>query len=237
MTATQKLRNLVKQQVRRMENRGYRIAPEVKEKIKSGKYQALKSIQRNKYKKLYESSTSEIEGKIVGGTEKRRYERKEAARKSAQTRYINKNISVVTNTASREEAEAELYDRDWERQRRKQDEQDRLNAELYAQGRIAYDSISNLIEQYPTPGSKMLANAFRSEISKYGQDKVIKAMGDAPQTFIDTAQQIIYYEDESAAIHSALVSFFEVITGTILSTEESKEMGETMDQMTDFGSF
>ena len=54
LTATQKLRKLVQQQVRRMEQRGYRVDTSLKEKIKTGKYQTLKSIQKNKYKKLYE---------------------------------------------------------------------------------------------------------------------------------------------------------------------------------------
>lgn len=85
-TATQRLRKLVQQQVRRMENRGYRIDTELKEKIKTGKYQTLQSIRKNKYAKLYEGSSAEIDTNIVPGSQFRRYERKVSAEKGAQTR-------------------------------------------------------------------------------------------------------------------------------------------------------
>ena len=48
LTPAQKLRSLVQQQVRRMEKRGYRIDSALKEKIKTGKYQTLKSIKKRR---------------------------------------------------------------------------------------------------------------------------------------------------------------------------------------------
>ena len=265
LTATQKLRKLVQQQVRRMEQRGYRIDTSLKEKIKTGKYQTLKSIQKNKYKKLYESSSSEIEGKIVSGEQKRSYERSESAKRSAVTRKLKREqrehdkrvYKEAYDRAEREsgydeaewtEADERSYrewqrrqqeheeDEEWKRKRRERDRKERRLAELYDEGRIAYDNIYDLIGEYPTPGSKMLSNALRSEISKYGEEKVIQAMGTAPSTFIETAQMIIYYEEESSAIHSALVSFIEVITGVIVNGELAQDIGETMDEMTDMGS-
>lgn len=246
LTATQKLRKLVQQQVRRMEHRGYRVDTSLKEKIKTGKYQTLKSIQKNKYKKLYESSSSEIEGKIVSGEEKRSYERSEAAKRAGETRKLKREqrehdkrvFQEAYDRAERQRRERELAEEEeWERKRREQDRKERRLAELYNEGRIAYDNIYDLIGEYPTPGSKMLSNALRSEISKYGEEKVIQAMGTAPSTFIETAQMIIYYEEESSAIHSALVSFIEVITGVIVNGELAQDIGETMDEMTDMGSF
>ena len=247
LTATQKLRKLVQQQVRRMEHRGYRVDTSLKEKIKTGKYQALKSIQKNKYKKLYESSSSEIEGKIVSGEEKRSYERSESAKRSAVTRKLKREqrehdkrvFQEAYDRAERQRREKELEeeeDEEWERKRRERDRKARRLAELYDEGRIAYDNIYDLIGEYPTPGSKMLSNTLRSEISKYGEEKVIQAMGTAPSTFIETAQMIIYYEEESSAIHSALVNFIEVITGVIVNGELAQDIGETMDEMTDMGS-
>ena len=227
LTATQKLRKLVQQQVRRMEQRGYRVDTSLKEKIKTGKYQTLKSIQKNKYKKLYESSSSEIEGKIVSGEQKRSYERSESAKRSSLTRKLKREQRRQQERKEEEE---------WERKRRERDRKERRLAELYDEGRIAYDNIYDLIGEYPTPGSKMLSNALRSEISKYGEEKVIQAMGTAPSSFIETAQMIIYYEEESSAIHSALVNFIEVITGVIMNGELAQDIGETMDEMTDMGS-
>lgn len=245
LTATQKLRKLVQQQVRRMEHRGYRVDTSLKEKIKTGKYQTLKSIQKNKYKKLYESSSSEIEGKIVTGEKKLSYERSESAKRAAETRKLKREqrehdkrvYQEAYDEAERQRRERELAEEEeWERKRREQDRKERRLAELYNEGRIAYDNIYDLIGEYPTPGSKMLSNALRSEISKYGEEKVIQAMGTAPSTFIETAQMIIYYEEESSAIHSALVSFIEVITGVIVNGELAQDIGETMDEMTDMGS-
>ena len=245
LTATKKLRKLVQQQVRRMEHRGYRVDTSLKEKIKTGKYQTLKSIQKNKYKKLYESSSSEIEGKIVSGEEKRSYERSESAKRSAVTRKLKREqrehdkrvFQEAYDRAERQRREKELAEEEeWERKRREQDRKERRLAELYNEGRIAYDNIYDLIGEYPTPGSKMLSNTLRSEISKYGEEKVIQAMGTAPSTFIETAQMIIYYEEESSAIHSALVNFIEVITGVIVNGELAQDIGETMDEMTDMGS-
>lgn len=246
LTATQKLRKLVQQQVRRMEHRGYRVDTSLKEKIKTGKYQTLKSIQKNKYKKLYESSSSEIEGKIVSGEKKRSYERSESAKRSAVTRKLKREqrehdksvFQEAYDRAERQRREKELAEEEeWERKRREQDRKERRLAELYNEGRIAYDNIYDLIGEYPTPGSKMLSNALRSEISKYGEEKVIQAMGTAPSSFIETAQMIIYYEEESSAIHTALVNFIEVITGVIVNGELAQDIGETMDEMTDMGSF
>lgn len=245
LTATQKLRKLVQQQVRRMERRGYRVDTSLKEKIKTGKYQTLKSIQKNKYKKLYESSSSEIEGKIVSGEKKLSYERSESAKRAAETRKLKREqrehdkrvFQEAYDRAERQRRERELAEEEeWERKRREQDRKERRLAELYNEGRIAYDNIYDLIGEYPTPGSKMLSNALRSEISKYGEEKVIQAMGTAPSSFIETAQMIIYYEEESSAIHSALVSFIEVITGVIVNGELAQDIGETMDEMTDMGS-
>lgn len=234
LTATQKLRKLVQQQVRRMEHRGYRVDTSLKEKIKTGKYQTLKSIQKNKYKKLYESSSSEIEGKIVSGEEKRSYERSESAKRATETRRSRRAQQDLDRR--KYDTDRDTEQEEWERKRREQDRKERRLAELYNEGRIAYDNIYDLIGEYPTPGSKMLSDALRSEISKYGEEKVIQAMGTAPSTFIETAQTIIYYEEESSAIHSALVSFIEVITGVIVNGELAQDIGETMDEMTDMGS-
>lgn len=254
LTATQKLRKLVKQQVRRMEQRGYRVDTSLKEKIKTGKYQTLKSIQKNKYKKLYESSSSEIEGKIVSGEQKRSYERSESAKRASLTRKLKReqreHDKRVYQEAyeqwfrdwqrRQEEREADEEQRkaeeEWERKRRERDERERRLAYLYEEGKIAYDNIYSLMENYPGPGAKILSEALKSEIAQYGEEKVIQAMGTAPRSFVETAQMIIYYEDEPSAIHRALVNFIEVITGVIVNGELAKDIGDAMDEMTDMGS-
>ena len=76
-----------------------------------------------------------------------------------------------------------------------------------------------------------------SEINKYGRDKVLQAMSYAPDSMVAYAQQIAFYEDGADAIHSAILAFVDIITGTIQSAEEAMEMGETLDEMTDFQTF
>ena len=102
---TQHERKLVQQQIRRMEERGYRIPAEVKQKIKIGKYQTLHSYHRDDYKKLYSVATGEIEGKIVLGTEYRAYERKIATEKAAETRKQNEERKIQeTKTQTNQQA-------------------------------------------------------------------------------------------------------------------------------------
>lgn len=249
-SATQKLRKLVQQQVRRMEKRGYRIGSEIKEKIKTGKYQTLKSLQRNKYEKLYKQSSSEIEGKIVGGEQKRTYERRESARRASETRRYRRQLREREQRPYREqyddawedydygqtyeESEDEDYYIEWKRERRRQDEQDRREADLYSEGEIVYNQIKELIDKFPTDGSRYLSNVLRSEISRFGESKVIEAIGTAPEFFIQNAQVVFYDSDSNADnIHTALRQIAELITGTIVNASDSKAMGETMDQMTD----
>ena len=276
-TKTQQLRKLVQQQVRRMENRGYRIDDAVKEKIKSGKYQTLQSLRRNRYEKLYSSASAEIDSKIVSGTKKRSYERKEVARRAAETRRLNRYVKRRDWLEQRKETPEERRDREsyhdqsyydedyeqeweeqhkepeygydeeyevtpyeeekWREQRRLQDERDREQARRYSEGEITYNQITTLIDKYPTPGAKALNRALVSEIGKFGRDKVLQAMSYAPDTMIAYAQQIAFYEDGADAIHSAILAFVDIITGTIQSAEEAMEMGETLDQMTDFQTF
>lgn len=232
-TATQKLRKLVQQQVRRMESRGYRIDAEVKQKIKTGKYQTLKSLQRDKYKKLYEKSTSEIEGKIVSGTEKRTQERKESAIRAAQTRQQAKRPDVRWGEAE-PLSEDEVQVR-WEEERRKQDERDRERAEDIYEGKIVLAQVKALIDLYPTPGSMYLNNLLLSEISKYGEDNVVISLAQAPDYYIEAARLICYYEEDSDKIHEALHDFADMIRGTVTSASDAKEMGDVMDEMTDMG--
>lgn len=235
LTATQKLRANVRRQITRMEKRGYFIPTEIKEKVKSAKYQTLKSFQRNRYSKLYSVSTGLSDrGKIVSGTEYRQQERSESARKSARTRRERQSIR------NREFQSQDYYDdyenEQWERERRRQDEIDRSNARLYQEGEIAYNEIQSLINQYPGKGASSLERALTNEIRKYGKENVLIAIGQSPQEVIEHARTILYYEDGADAIHGAFLDFFNVITGTIPSDTEAKELGDTLDAMTDFES-
>ena len=240
MTATQKLRANVRRQISRMEQRGYFIDTQIKEKLKSAKYQTLKSYQRNRYSKLYGESTALSDrGKIVSGSEYRQYERSEAAKKSAVTRRERKSVSerqYHSQDYYDEWERQEEFEREWEQQRRRQDKEDRMKAMQYQEGEIAFNEIQNLINQYPTKGAKSLERSLNNEIRKYGKENVLIAIGQSPQDAIESAKSIIFYEEDADAIHGAFLDFYELITGTIPTDTEAKELGDTLDAMTDFES-
>lgn len=255
MTATQRERALLQQQVRRMESRGYRISDEIKAKIASGKYQTLHSLRRNKYAKLYSGASAEVDGKIVGGQEYRKIQRSESAQKAAETRRQERLARADFKEApSKEELERELYGEtkeesrqreleleqqrreqaEWERRRREQDARDRRRAADISQGETMYQNIVDLVEKFPMrKGANILSRGLQSEISKYGRDNVLAAMANAPGDLVDAAQNIIYYTEGAEALHGAIVSFFEAITSTIISQQEAQEIGDYMDEITD----
>lgn len=285
-TATQRLRKLVQQQVRRMENRGYRIDTELKEKIKTGKYQTLQSIRKNKYAKLYEGSSAEIDTNIVSGRRYRQYERKVSAEKAVQTRRQNRTKKwkdEAHKSPIRESAEAEHetyedvsgydetewtdadeqsyqdwkkrrsqdyyddedYESDWEEQRgitdqqeweetrAKQDEADLTFANAIDEGQVMYRNILDLMEKFPREGRNLLYQGLESEIRQYGLDMVMAGMAYAPMDVVQEAQNIIFYTGDKDSTHRALVNFFDSITGTIRTIQDSMGIGAVLDQMTD----
>lgn len=268
-TATQRLRKLLQQQVRRMENRGYRVNTELKEKIKNGKYQTLQSIRRNKYAKLYEGSSAEIDTDIVSGRRYRAYERKVSAQKGAETRRENikrkraerkareaterttDDTSGYDESERTEEDERSYQDwkdrrsqdyesdreeqQEWEETRAKQDEIDMTYANALDEGKVMYRNILDLMEKFPREGRDLLHQGLESEIRQYGLDMVMAGMASAPMDVVQEAQNIIFYTGDKESMHRALVNFFDSITGTIRTFQDSMGIGAVMDQMTDMG--
>lgn len=231
LTPTQKLRSLVQQQVRRMEKRGYRIDSALKEKIKTGKYQTLKSIRRDKYKKLYEASTAESEGKIISGRRKRLIERKEAAERAVITG--KRKTDVVWH----DQVKRPLTPEEFERMiKAKKDARDILTASDIQVGNVMYQNIEEIIDKFKDKrkGANILEDALASEIEKYGRNAVMEAMANAPGDIIQEAQNIAFYNGDKAERHRALVHFFDSIIGEVRTLEADKALGEALDRMTDF---
>ena len=215
LSATERLRSNIKRTIRSLEKRGYDISKEIKEKISTGKYQTLKSFQKNRYKKLYREATAKQNGQTISGTKKRQLERQQSARKAKET-------------VRRKKQKPSSY---WEQERRRQDAIDRESAQQFQEGEIVYSNILYLINQYPTKGAKHLSDMLSREIAKYGKENVIMAMAQAPDTAISYARTIVFYEDSSEGIHTALQEFAGMITGAIPDADEAKEMGEVMDEL------
>lgn len=247
LTATQKLRGLVQKQIRRMEKRGYRVDSALKEKVKTGKYQTLKSIQKDKYRKLYEASTAESEGKIVSGSRKRLIERKEAAEKAIRTRQRKPKPSDIVwkEAPSITELEDELYDNskrpltpdEFERMiKANKDARDILAARDIQEGKVMYQNIEELIDRFKDKrhGANILEDALASEIEKYGRNAVMEAMANTPGDVIAEAQNIAFYKGTKEEKHRAIVHFFDSIIGEVRTLEADKALGEALDRQTDF---
>lgn len=232
-TATQYLRGLVNRQIKRMERRGYTISSEVKDSIKNAKYQTLKSLQRDRYRKLYEKSTATTDtGEEVSGTRRRIQERRESTRKAQETRRRKAEIEQQEQEQERQ--------RRWEEERRLKDEEDRQRAWQVNEGEIIYDKIMKMIDGYPTNNAMKLRSMLSNDISKYGFNHVMMSLANAPAEAISHAETIIYTisdHDTAQVIHAAFVDFANIIRGTKATTEEAKEMGDAMDEMTDFETF
>lgn len=98
---------------------------------------------------------------------------------------------------------------------------------------IVYQNVMDLINLYPTSESaEYLKNLFKSEIKRYGLDKVVAGMLAIKEDFVKRAHEIVFYEGDSMRIHDALVTFSELIRAGVRMTEdESKELSKVSDTL------
>lgn len=78
-----KEKNRLRKAINRLEKRGYTVPVELKELLKSGDIEKLKAT---KMPEIYAQSTYKKDGLTITGTERRKQERSESARKGAETR-------------------------------------------------------------------------------------------------------------------------------------------------------
>lgn len=172
-TATQNLRRNIKRTMRSLEKRGYIIPENVKQQIDNGKYQTLKSYQKEGYRKLYENITAEVNGQTVSGRRYRNLEREQAAQKAAQTKKAKQSPVPV------EIPEQPSID------------------DLPNEGEITYYTLLSLIAQNPGKGAARLQKILDDEIGSYGLQAVIRGLAQAPEEAIEDAEKVVNYWDYS----------------------------------------
>lgn len=172
-TATQNLRRNIKRTLRSLEKRGYIIPENVKQQIDKGKYQTLKSYQKDGYRKLYENIKAEVNGQTVSGRRKRNLEREQAAQKAAQTKKAKQRLVPE--------------------QIPEQAEQGNIPNE----GEITYYTLLSLIAQNPGKGAARLQKILDDEIASYGLQAVIRGLAQAPEEAIEDAEKVVNYWDYS----------------------------------------
>lgn len=232
-SAKQRELRRVRSLISRAEKRGYRWLPEFKQELSALSWQKLRTFTPEK---LYEKATALSEtGKIVAGTERRKEERSQASLKAAETVRTRKFYETpegkeLQRQQLRESLEYQLF----EQERRLRDSREQALAQEFERGEMLYDQLDSLILSQPGQGSQYLSNLLKSEVSRYGQNAVNRALANLDYDIIYKAEQVAYYEGSKGEMHSALVNLADAIKGTIATLSERKELGDVMDSMTDF---
>ncbi len=182
----------IRRLISRAEKRGFRFSKELKEGLAGMSTQKLKGLTPEK---LYKQATaiSEVTGKRVSGTERRKEQRREAAKKAAETR--------------------------------------RFRKELPQKGEMIWDKINQLVNSYNTQGAQYMRNLLAQEVRKYGRQTVIKALSEAGEEAISSAETIIYYEDSANTISRSFKNLGELIRGYAPTESESRELGKAIDAL------
>ena len=210
----------IRQFISRAEKRGYRFDSEFKNQLTELSTQKLKNLTP---KKLYEKSQaiSEETGKVITGTERRKEERKEVARKAQETRRRHK--------AEREQREYYDYaERDYSEYETSYEDTILTNIESLIR---QYEDSDIAVRQY---GSSLLQQLLDEEIANYGRKAVALACENAPTEAIRASQIAIYSSDQSQKDMNIQELRNIITSGVIPSIEQSKQMGETMEAQESF---
>lgn len=245
LTATQKLRKNVQATIRRAEKRGIRFSDAFKKSISTAKYQTLKSLQRNKYQKLYAQGTAlSPTGEIISGTQARVLIRRESAKKATETRRVNKLLATTTPEGERAERllsqaqqplqqyenEPETFDNepDFEEQERKRQKEFLTNLKNDADfranvsiGNIMYQNVRDTIKEYENLGAGEFGKYFTAKIDafldQYDLEVLLAGFSAIDfDEFEDASSDIIFYSGNLENLRGALERFDRLIDKAIL---------------------
>lgn len=240
--------------VERIEERGYTFSKLPFKELKQPKPASIERLQSIKTKDLYQYAKYETEAGTISGTERRKQERQESARKARETRLQNeaKRLQEEADRVSRETLEqqdenAELteqqieYDQQqFEEEIRRRDEETkrRLNEEQayrerFSQGKIIYEQVMDMIDDIDImheASAQSLRRELEAQFDAYGEDAVLMSMANAPSEFIETAKDALRYKPDSEQHLKAITRLRELITGTVLTMEEAQEIHDRMEQ-------
>lgn len=240
--------------VERIEERGYTFSKLPFKELKQPKPASIERLQAIKTKDLYQYAQYKTETGTISGTERRKQERQESARKALETRRQNEAKRqqeeadrVSRETLERQEANAELIaqqieeeQQQFEEEIRRRDEETkrRLNEEKefrerFSQGKIIYEQIMDMIYDIDIThqaSAESLRRELDAQMDAYGEDAVLMAMANAPSDFIETAQTALQYKPESDQHSKAIMKLHELITGTVMTMEEAQEIHDRMEQ-------
>lgn len=205
--------------IRRAESRGFRfdkssIIPPRPQKPTAASVRRLQALTANK---LYQKATYLTDdGKVVSGYKGRTLERKRAGKKAYKTQQKRRHESEVKK--QREKLiEAGVFD-------------------IPRSEDVLLNNIDKLLTDYPTLGAVYLKKMLNYQIKRFGRKRVAMALSRSPEDVVKVAQDIVYYESDSSSTSRAIRSMAELITGTILTDEELRDLG-SIQESTDFTDF
>lgn len=230
-----KERRRIQQFIRRAEKRGYRfdsnVLPKIPKRITKASVHRLIKITP---KALYQKATAldPETGKIVTGTERKKQEQKERARKSSETRKARKRLEEEIAKMPT----PDFYDDSWVQRRRRQDEKEKkrirnneIGWEFILEGQIVYEKVKALIDQPHIDKNvvaKKLDNLLQQQINKYGFNVVMANISNAPQDFLEACEIALKYRTTTDQHQTAIARIAEIITGEIPTAEQMREMSE-----------
>lgn len=207
-----KERNRIKRFIRYAEKRGYvfepNLLPPKPKTITSGSIRRLSKIRPAQlYKKAY--AISAVTGQPITVEQRKREIRKEASRKSWETRRRKKDQEDYNRIKS---------DREWQ--------------QMFHASNLVWDKIQSMIANVGVQQSQsadLLNNLLNSEIKKYGADTVMYSIAQASEDFLATCEVIIRYHPSSAVSRTAVQHLYTLISGNLPSDAEQAEIDEALD--------
>lgn len=216
----------------------------------------LKNVTENIYQfaKYYNPLTD----KYIIGTERRRQERSEAARKGWETRRENEAKRRAEEILAKQLEQAwqeEQERKEWEDIERQERERARRQAEsefnLPRETEVAFEQIKSMINNWvpsslwseelkriKTNDRNQLKSAFEGAINSLGREQVIRNCVNHDSELIDIVHRVLYtsgstYKDYSAreGVQIDIRKFIEIIYGRPLTVAESKDINDVMERL------
>lgn len=132
-------------------------------------------------------------------------------------------------------------ERQWQEQQRAKDsaniqklQSDQKFAQQFKQGEVIYQNIQQMINDALGSGTFKqagfdLMSELNEQISTYGKDKVMGALGSAPADAIEAAQVALQYNPGDNRHDSAILALRTLIVGEIPSAQEVKDLEDSIE--------
>lgn len=220
----------IKRFIKSAEERGFRfeadIIPEEPKRITKASVKRLSKLTPTTlYKKA--TAVSELSGDIISGTERRKEERKESARRAQKTKEERRIEITPKNEPT------------FEQSRRTQDEQDaeRMNKDAefrarFFEGNIVYNEVMNMIDSVDKTHRKAaehLSDVLRDEISEYGFERTMIVISYHVGAFKQNCEVVMRYSPTDPRHDTAIREIEQMIRGEYLTDEQLREVQEATD--------